>query len=291
MIVTLLIFACSPSKAPDTAATDTAATDTADTSATDTADTGATDTADTGATDTADTADTGATDTGSQNCDLAGTRWMSLDPHECGLGPDGVALCHWRLGFTDTAWDWMHSDVGEFGTWTCADGAITGARSGGSGITGALVDATHLTWDGLPYVPEGSVDTGSGDTGSGDTGSGDTGAGDTGSVDTGTGDTGTGDTGTGDTGGSDLCAALPGSSWQSVDLLECGRGGSACHWRIDFGATEWTYVHSDVAEAGTWTCREGVITGALEWGSPTTATLTDGTHLTWAGVAYERVAR
>jgi hypothetical protein len=266
MIVTLLLFACSPSKAPDTAGTDTAATDTADTGGTDTADTGATDTADTGATDTADTgatdtADTGATDTGSQNCDLAGTRWMSLDPHECGLGPDGVVLCHWRLGFTDTAWDWMHSDVGEFGTWTCADGAITGARSGGSGITGTLVDATHLTWDGLPYVPEGSVDTG------------------------------TGDTGTGDTGGSDLCAALPGSSWQSVDLLECGRGGSACHWRIDFGATEWTYVHSDVAEAGTWTCREGVITGALEWGSPTTATLTDGTHLTWAGVAYERVAR
>jgi hypothetical protein len=257
----LLLLACASSKPSGDTATDTGATDTGGPDSADTSN-------DTGAIDTADTSSD--TSTAPQGCALAGTRWVSLDPHECGLGPDGVVLCHWRLGFTDTAWDWMHSDVGEFGTWTCTDGAITGARSGAPDLTGTLVDPSHLTWDGLPYVPEGSVDTGSGDTG--------------------TDDTGTGDTGTGDTGTGELCEGLAGSVWESIDALECGRGGM-CHWRVSFDATTWDSVHSDVAETGTWTCSGGTIDGAVSWGVPTTATLTDATHMTWAGVAYGRVAR
>lgn len=147
----------------------------------------------------------------------------------------------------------------------------------------------------------GNVDTG--DTGAppdtGDTGGDDTpdtsvppDTSDSGTVDTA--DTAdTADTGTPpDTGAADLCADLPGSAWNSVDELECGRGAGGmamCHWRIQFGADgtfDWRY--SDVAEVGEWSCVGGVIAASTWSRGPFTATLVDATHLTWVDVAYVR---
>ena len=150
----------------------------------------------------------------------------------------------------------------------------------------------------------GNVDTGdSSDTGAppdtGDTGGDDTpdtgtppDTSDTGAVDTAdTGDTGT-PPDTSDSGAADLCADLPGSAWNSVDELECGRGAGGmamCHWRIQFGADgtfDWRY--SDVAEVGEWSCVGGVIAASTWSRGPFTATLVDATHLTWVDVAYVR---
>ena len=89
--------------------------------------------------------------------DLGGSAWGSVDELECGLGPDGVALCHWRLSFTtDGAFTWRYSDVGEGGRWACAGEALTATTDGGRVLAATLVDASHLTWDGVAYLRDGA---------------------------------------------------------------------------------------------------------------------------------------
>jgi hypothetical protein len=265
-----LLLACTAPKPEDSAdrgAEDPASTD----SGTEDSGMNTSDTQDTG--DTGDTSDTGDSgDPAVSDCTLlARTSWRSVEELECGLTPEGVALCNWSVNFTESDWTWHHSDVAEAGSWSCESGEITGERGMGSPVSGTLHDAEHLTWDGVAYVPEGSggADTGS-DTGGG-TGS-DTGA----------------DTG-GDTGGdTSLCDSLPGSGWASEDLLECGRGGAMCHWSIAFTESAWSFLHSDVGETGLWSCEAGVLTGAASWGSPVRAYLSDSSHLSWDGIVYLR---
>ncbi len=144
----------------------------------------------------------------------------------------------------------------------------------------------------------GNVDTA--DTGAVDSGTDTaTDTGDTGAVDSGT-DTGsdtgtdtasdTADTGS-DTGTTDLCAAVAGSNWSSVDELECGRtpyGVALCHWRLSFSARDWNWHGSDYAEAGTWTCTAGNITSDGWDGTRVRGVLSDATHLAWDGTDYVR---
>lgn len=80
---------------------------------------------------------------------VVGRTFTSIEELECGLGPKGPELCNWSVAFAfDGTFMWMHSDVGEGGSYACADGTIT--------ITdGPMVDvevnADILTWDGVQY--------------------------------------------------------------------------------------------------------------------------------------------
>jgi hypothetical protein len=87
---------------------------------------------------------------------LEGRRFESVEEHECGLTPDGVALCHWHLELSAldpqrSGFTWQHSDVGESGSVRC-----TGRRLSTDGIgpvyTGEYDPATQrMIWDDLPY--------------------------------------------------------------------------------------------------------------------------------------------
>lgn len=112
-----------------------------------------TDVVDTDAVDT-DVTDTDLTDTDVDACAaVSGRTFASLEELECGLGPNGVVLCHWHLTLSaNGSWTWQHSDYGESGTWTCAEGVVTGLISGPGAYTGTYDTVTGtLTWDGHDY--------------------------------------------------------------------------------------------------------------------------------------------
>lgn len=82
-------------------------------------------------------------------------QFTSVEELECGITPDGVALCHWSLTLSpDGTWTWHGSDYGDSGTWACTSTSITAQHSGGQAIDVAWDDAAGvLTWDGVAYVP------------------------------------------------------------------------------------------------------------------------------------------
>lgn len=85
---------------------------------------------------------------------IVGTTFSSIEELECGLTPDGPALCHWTLVFEeDGDYLWQHSDVGEGGTYTCEGGVITIENNPGLDVSYA-VESGILTWDGVQYVAE-----------------------------------------------------------------------------------------------------------------------------------------
>lgn len=83
---------------------------------------------------------------------VAGRTFTSLDQLECGLGPKGPELCNWTVAFgLDGTFMWMHSDVGEGGTYACAIDAVVTITEGPQVAVGYDVDADILTWDGVQY--------------------------------------------------------------------------------------------------------------------------------------------
>ena len=86
---------------------------------------------------------------------LEGMTFRAVDPGECGLGPEGPALCHYTLQFqshdaTRTGYVWRHSDVGEGGWVTCAGDAILDLELR---YEGHLDDQSmELVWDGSVYA-------------------------------------------------------------------------------------------------------------------------------------------
>ncbi|EYF00147.1 hypothetical protein [Chondromyces apiculatus] len=88
---------------------------------------------------------------------LVGKSFLSVTEGECGLGPNGVVLCHWRLDFDEDEQGaltlmWMHSDVGESGTVTCDDGALTMNGGGSPSYSGTYdPDTETVIWDDLEY--------------------------------------------------------------------------------------------------------------------------------------------
>lgn len=81
---------------------------------------------------------------------IIGRTFRSVEELECGISPDGPALCNWRLAFGfDDSFEWMHSDVGEGGGYSCADGNIsTDGSASGTYDPGTQI----LTWDGVDYA-------------------------------------------------------------------------------------------------------------------------------------------
>jgi hypothetical protein len=85
---------------------------------------------------------------------INGKTYKSLEKHECGHAPGGVALCHWALSFDDVGFRWRHSDVGEGGEYTCS-GLVIEGTSGVQKLAGRLDPKTgHVTWEGVVYAPE-----------------------------------------------------------------------------------------------------------------------------------------
>ena len=88
---------------------------------------------------------------------LAGKSFLSVTEGECGLGPNGVVLCHWRLDFEENEQGaltvmWMHSDVGESSTVTCDHGALIMNGGGTPSYSGTYdLDTETVIWDDLEY--------------------------------------------------------------------------------------------------------------------------------------------
>lgn len=90
---------------------------------------------------------------------LEGRRFESVNDLECGLTPNGVALCKWRLTFAtrddqSSAFQWSYSDAGESGMIECDGAAISSITASPRQVSGTF-DATtqKLVWEDQMYVP------------------------------------------------------------------------------------------------------------------------------------------
>lgn len=90
---------------------------------------------------------------------LEGRRFESVNELECGLTPNGVATCKWRLQFMprddeSSQFQWSYSDVGEAGHIECDGGAITSINASPRQVSGTFDSATQkLVWEDQTYVP------------------------------------------------------------------------------------------------------------------------------------------
>ena len=83
-------------------------------------------------------------------CDSVVGMYLSIEEYECGITPDGLAMCQWQITLgSDGQYNWLYSDVGEGGNFACKDGVITldndPSHSATLGADGILV------WDGIEY--------------------------------------------------------------------------------------------------------------------------------------------
>ena len=86
---------------------------------------------------------------------LENLTFHSVAQADCGLTPDGPALCNWSLTFTPadatrTAFAWSHSDVGEAGYVTCDGSSVRSDEA--TLYAGTFSDTLDLIWDDRPYA-------------------------------------------------------------------------------------------------------------------------------------------
>jgi hypothetical protein len=95
--------------------------------------------------------DSGDGDGDGDACELVlGQSYSSQEELECGLGPNGVVLCFWTIGFDGSMYNWSYSDVGDSGDYTCAgldllsvpEGEVLGTVSPSGDV---------LDWQGVLY--------------------------------------------------------------------------------------------------------------------------------------------
>ena len=85
---------------------------------------------------------------------IVGTRFSSIEELECGLTPEGPALCHWSIVFEENGdYLWQYSDVGQGGTYTCEGGMITVGNAPELEVS-YDIETGILTWDGVQYLAE-----------------------------------------------------------------------------------------------------------------------------------------
>jgi hypothetical protein len=96
--------------------------------------------------------------------------------------------------------------------------------------------------------------------------------------------------GSGGAGDDPFCDGLPGTTWLSVTEQECGNapdGGARCRWRISFTEQNYAWQHSDLAEAGLYTCAGNQVSAIRLGGSPIIAQFSSVTQtLTWENLPY-----
>jgi hypothetical protein len=72
---------------------------------------------------------------------------------ECGISPDGGALCRWSISFDGLNYTWRHSDLVESDFYFCRGNTVTGMRTGGGAIIAEYDAGTQtLTWVNLAYM-------------------------------------------------------------------------------------------------------------------------------------------
>ena len=86
--------------------------------------------------------------------ELEGRTYRSVQEAECGLTPDGIALCRWTTRFDDGEFEWAYSDVIEIGPYRCEDGQIQTEGLSGRSYEGSLQPDGSLIFEGLEYLPE-----------------------------------------------------------------------------------------------------------------------------------------
>ncbi len=84
---------------------------------------------------------------------LNGTRFISIDKHETGLGPNGPVQGHWHVRFKDGFAQWDYSDVQETGEFTVTQDGTIKANMGPNGLTEGFLDGANnrLFWAGKWY--------------------------------------------------------------------------------------------------------------------------------------------
>lgn len=88
----------------------------------------------------------------------------------------------------------------------------------------------------------------------------------------------------------DACEEIVGRTFTSIEQLECGitpDGVVLCNWSVDFRVDgEFIWMYSDIGEAGTYTCENGIIT--LTSGQDVAQSYDPVTGvLTWDDVDYQ----
>lgn len=86
---------------------------------------------------------------------LEGRSFSSVEQAECGITPDGVALCNWQISFLpndadSTRFEWGHSDVGESGIVTCDADSVRSDEP--TLYEGHFTPQLDLLWDDVAYV-------------------------------------------------------------------------------------------------------------------------------------------
>jgi len=82
---------------------------------------------------------------------LRGNTFVSVELLNCGI----TEQCHWKVSFdTSGGYDWVHTDYGEQGTYSCTCAAVHG--QGNMGTREGEYDAQSgvLTWEDLNYELE-----------------------------------------------------------------------------------------------------------------------------------------
>ena len=81
--------------------------------------------------------------------------FVSVEEHECGLGPEGVNYCHWALEFDRAQFSWQYSDVYEEGAYSCEGNSVIGHPDGQLSFLGEYDPAgAILVWDSVNYTEQ-----------------------------------------------------------------------------------------------------------------------------------------
>jgi len=83
---------------------------------------------------------------------LEASGWESAEQYECGLGPNGVEMCHWWIEFGGGSFFWSYSDIGESGEYKCHQNWITSFAANGREYQGMIHNPEELDWDGVLYT-------------------------------------------------------------------------------------------------------------------------------------------
>lgn len=74
-------------------------------------------------------------------------KFVSIDLLVGGATPEGTTKSHWTISFTEKEYYWMHTDLGETGTYECKKGAISAGNLNGK----YDVQKKELLWNGVKY--------------------------------------------------------------------------------------------------------------------------------------------